>query len=259
MYYLPLTMLNRKYWHSNRHTQLFDLKIYRLLVHVVKYFCSKFENCTTKTVWIIVSQRKCLRTIRRNRRIDRRTDGQCGYYRASRIFMRRPKNRKYGTFGTFKLQNWFPILIDHMEWFVLNKECYRLVLFLLLRQKLTLLSRYIGLDFIIFIIYFHPIYCTIATSLHTYVDKKMCFYFVFKLKFRETYEIPSSSSVHDILFTNINVYVYSSIINLNYIIKRNWLVYKFIPFSSSSIWYVTFKKLFADIDTEFYFEIYLFK
>ena len=61
--YLPLTMLNRNWsWLINRQTKWCDLKIYRLLPLVMKYYCTKFKSCTIKSIWVIVSQWKCLQT-----------------------------------------------------------------------------------------------------------------------------------------------------------------------------------------------------
>ena len=53
--YLPLTMLKRncckqRSWHSNRKTKWCDLKIYRLLPLVMKYYCTKFKSCIIKSV-----------------------------------------------------------------------------------------------------------------------------------------------------------------------------------------------------------------
>ena len=67
MNYLPLTMWNRncckqRCWHTNRQTKWYNLKISGFLPLAVKEFCTKFESCTIKTIWVIVSQWKCLRT-----------------------------------------------------------------------------------------------------------------------------------------------------------------------------------------------------
>ena len=46
----------KRCWQTKRQTECYILKIYRLLPLVLMYLGTKFESCTIKTVWVILSQ-----------------------------------------------------------------------------------------------------------------------------------------------------------------------------------------------------------
>lgn len=64
---------NREVNIPTKQTELFNFNTFRdrLLPQVVNYICTKFESCTTKTGWVIVSQRKCIQNCSGGRKTDR--------------------------------------------------------------------------------------------------------------------------------------------------------------------------------------------